>query len=153
MRHAVYGRQFSRTKDERHRLFTSLVRSVFIFGGIKTTVAKAKSVQPIVEKLVTHAISGKDTDIRMIIRVICDRTIACELATEAKTRFAARTSGFTRIIRLGRRLGDSSEMARLEFVDPRIAKKPFPVKLEKTKEKAPVTPDDKKKQKPRVKNK
>ena len=120
MRHSVYGRNFSRTSDEKKRLFTGLVRSLLLSGSIVTTIAKAKAVQPMVEKLVTRAKLGKQSDLRRVLRVIPDRVIAKRLMEDAKTRFAGRTSGYTRIIKLGKREGDATEMVQFSFVDARV---------------------------------
>lgn len=120
MRHSVFGRNFSRTSDERKRLFTGLVRALLTRDSIVTTIAKAKAVQPMVEKLVTRAKLGKQSDLRRVMRTIPEREIAKRLMEDAKTRFAARTSGYTRIIKLGKREGDATEMVQLSFVDARV---------------------------------
>ena len=120
MRHSVYGRKFSRTNDERKRLFTGLVRALLASDSIVTTIAKAKAVQPMVEKLVTRAKLGKPSDLRRVLRVIPEREIAKRLMEDAKTRFAARSSGYTRIIKLGKREGDATEMVQFSFVDARV---------------------------------
>ncbi|MBI5619538.1 50S ribosomal protein L17 [Candidatus Gottesmanbacteria bacterium] len=120
MRHSVFGRKFSRTKNERKHLFAGLVRALLLHGSIKTTVAKAKAVQPIVEKLVTKAKAGRDVDRRIILRLLDDTEVVDQLLSDAKTRFGNRTSGFTRIVRLGKRLGDAAEVALLQFVDERV---------------------------------
>jgi len=136
MRHSVYGRNFSRTSDEKKRLFTGLVRSLLISGSIDTTIAKAKAVQPMVEKLVTRAKMGKPSDLRRVMRTIPDREIAKRLMEESKTRFAGRNSGYTRIIKLGKREGDATEMVQFSFVDARIVTEVIaPRKLEAAKEK------------------
>lgn len=111
MRHKVFGRKLGRNKDERRLLFANLVRSIFISGRIRTTLAKAKAVQPEVEKRVTKLKSQKS----------------------APPRFANRTSGFTRIVKLGKRIGDAAEMVFLEFVDAEPVK-PEIVKTKKVKE-------------------
>lgn len=141
MRHSVFGRKFSRTKNERKHLFAGLVRALLLHGSIKTTVAKAKAVQPIVEKLVTKAKAGKDADGRSIRTLISDNNIIDQLLTDAKTRFGNRTSGFTRIVRLGKRPGDAAEEALLQFVDEKVVAEVIAPKNKEKKEtsvKAPV---------------
>lgn len=123
MRHAVFGRKLHRTVDERRRLFMILLRSLFGHGKIVTTVAKAKSMQPMAEKLITKAKSGTSADMRQIRKVLADRVTVGILMDWAKTRFAKRTSGFTRLVRVGRRLGDASETVELSFVDAAPEKK------------------------------
>jgi large subunit ribosomal protein L17 len=120
MRHSVFGRQFSRNSGQRKRLFTGLVRDLFVRDAIVTTVAKAKAVQPIVEKLITKAKTGTEVNRRYILGVFQDKSLAVRLMDEAKTRFTARTSGYTRIIKLGKRGSDASDMAHFSFVDARV---------------------------------
>jgi len=131
MRHSVYGRNFSRTTDERKRLFTGLLRALLTRDVIVTTIAKAKAVQPMVEKLITRAKKGKASDLRQILRVVPERGIAKKLMDDAKTRFAGRTSGYTRIIKLGQRVGDATEMVQLSFVDARVETSVIAPKKEK----------------------
>ncbi len=117
MRHGVYGRKLHRTVDERRRLFMILLRSLFGEGKIVTTIAKAKAIQPMAEKLITKAKGATNADMRQIRKVLADRVTVGILMDWAKTRFANRTSGFTRLIRVGRRLGDASETVQMSFVD------------------------------------
>ncbi|MBI4062566.1 50S ribosomal protein L17 [Candidatus Gottesmanbacteria bacterium] len=124
MRHAVAGYQLSRTKNERRRLLQGLARELIVRGSIRTTLAKAKAVQPMVEKLVTHARVGSAESIK---RVLSDWQSTRLLLSDAKTRFGTRTSGFTRIMKLGGRAGDSAEKALLQFVDPRVIAEIKPV--------------------------
>jgi large subunit ribosomal protein L17 len=120
MRHSVYGRKLSRTKDARKRLFTGLVRDLFAHDRIVTSVAKAKAVQPIVEKLITKAKAGGEVNHRRIEALLLDRALTNTLFDEVKTRFAKRNSGYTRIIKLGKRMGDATNTALFSFVDERV---------------------------------
>ena len=120
MRHSVFGRKLSRTKNERRRLFAGLVRDVVLHNAVTTTVAKAKAVQPLLEKLVTKAKEGTENSRRAVEAVVTDRKIVSILFEDAKTRFANRTSGFTRIIKSGIRRGDSTDTAILSFVDEKV---------------------------------
>lgn len=122
MRHATFGRGLSRTVNERRRLFMNLARELIVHGQITTTLAKAKAVQPLVEKLITRAKKGKEANRRLVLAVLADKTITAMLMDFAKTRFVSRTSGFTRIIKLGPRLGDATESAMLSFVDAPVEK-------------------------------
>lgn len=94
-----------------------LARSLIQHGAMRTTLAKAKAVQPLVEKLITRAKKGKESDRRLVFRVLGDKTITATLMDFAKTRFASRTSGFTRIVKLDPRAGDATEEGMLSFVD------------------------------------
>lgn len=117
MNHAVYGRRLSRSTDERKRLFSGLSRDLFIHGKIRTTVAKAKAVRPMVEKLITRAKKGSSHDYRLVLAALGDGSVAKKLMDDVKTRFSTRNSGYTRIVRLGKRLGDATEEVYLLFVD------------------------------------
>lgn len=116
MRHSVFGKKLSRTKNERRRLLQSLSREIIVHGSIRTTVAKAKAVQPLIEKLIT---SAKKESKEVLKRTLSDWKVEKLLLSDAKTRFSGRSSGFTRIIKLGTRAGDNTEEVMLSFVDPR----------------------------------
>jgi large subunit ribosomal protein L17 len=117
MRHAYFGKKLSRTKNERRRLFQSLARELFMHGGIVTTLAKAKAVQPLIEKLITKAKRGDASDMMQIRKVLAEKNSVVQLLQDAKTRFATRSSGFTRILKLDSRISDRAKMAQLSFVD------------------------------------
>ena len=108
-------------------LFRNLSRALIEYGRIHTTLAKAKSIQPTVEKLITQVKRGSSGALLKAQRIISDKATYTKLSDMVKTRFASRTSGYTRIIKLGSRIGDASEMVYLEFVDaapikPAVAK-------------------------------
>ncbi len=117
MKHGYFGRKLGRNKDERKRLFRNLSSALIIHGRIHTTLAKAKSIQPMVEKLITQVKRGTNGATLEVHKTLSDNAVYNLLADMAKTRFAARTSGYTRIIKLGVRVGDAAEMVYLEFVD------------------------------------
>lgn len=128
MRHSYFGRKLSRTKNERRRLLQGLARDLIKRGSIKTTLAKAKAVQPMVEKLVTLAKKGSVGEVE---KVLASKDIEKLLLADVKTRFAGRNSGFTRIIKLGKRLGDATEEVFLQFVDEKPVKSPKKLKSPK----------------------
>ena len=148
MRHSVFGRKLSRTNDERKRLFAGLVRDMFLRDKIITSIAKAKAAAPIVEKLITKAKAGGEVNRRQVEAFLSDRFLATRLLEETKTRFGSRTSGYTRITKLGKRMGDNTDTALLSFVDERVKTEvvaPVAVKKEKeTKEKTVKKPAGKK---------
>lgn len=117
MKHGYFGRKLGRNKDERRRLFMILTRSLIEAGRVRTTFAKAKAIQPMVEKLITKAKSGTSGALNKVSGVLSDADSYKKLLEMAKARFGGRTSGYTRIVKLGTRLGDASEMVFLEFVD------------------------------------
>lgn len=136
MRHSVFGRQLSRDKNERRRLLQGLARDLIHHGLVRTTLAKAKAVQPLIEKLVTSAKKSFGGGSRrgaspgqQLRKVLSDKVTEQLLMADAGTRFAKRQSGFTRIVKLGPRIGDNAEEVMLQFVDERVV-----VEVIKTKE-------------------
>lgn len=133
MRHSVFGRKLSRTKNQRQQLFAGLVRDLFLRDRLTTTLAKAKAVQPIIEKLITKAKEGSEANKRRVMTMLADRRLTRTLFEEAKTRFASRSSGFTRIIKSGVRRGDATQTAILAFVDERVVAEVVQPKIEEKK--------------------
>jgi len=116
MRKRVFGRQLSRGRKSRMALFRSLVRAVVLEGKITTTVAKAKSVQAQIEKLVTLAKQGSLVSRRKILAYLAnDRKVTDKLFGPIAKVFSARSGGYTRLVPLPPRQGDSAKMARLEW--------------------------------------
>lgn len=93
------------------------MRDLLIHGTIKTTLPKAKAAQPMIEKLITKAKKGSRASRNQIEKVLASKDIENALLADAKTRFATRGSGFTRIIHLGKRRGDSTEEVLFQLVD------------------------------------
>ena len=116
MRHRAKHRQLSRTSEHRRALLSNMAASLFKHERIVTTVAKAKELRPVAEKLITLARRGDLHARRMVERRIRDKDISSRLFKEIGPRFAARPGGYTRIIRLGHREGDGAETARIELL-------------------------------------
>lgn len=116
MRHRAKHRQLSRTSSHRRALLSNLATSLFKHGAIVTTVAKAKELRPMAEKLITLARRGDLHARRMVERRIRDKAVSTTLFKDIGPRFAARPGGYTRIIRLGHRIGDGAETARIELL-------------------------------------
>ena len=93
-----------------------LAAQLFVHEGIKTTEAKAKAVRPLAEKLITFAKKGDVAARREVLKVIPDRDVVHKLFSEIGPRFAERSGGYTRILKLGQRPGDGAPMARIELV-------------------------------------
>lgn len=132
MRHKVFGRQLKRNVGERRSLFMNLIKSVVAHNGIRTSIAKAKAIQPTIEKLITKAKRAKASDKMQIAKTVADKKTEQTLYSWAKNRFASRVSGYTRITRVGKRLGDASDEVLLSFVDS-LPEKSVEKKEEKTK--------------------
>jgi large subunit ribosomal protein L17 len=135
MRHRVAHRKLGRITPHRMALLRNLTTALFERERIRTTLAKAKEVRPFAEKLITLA-RGEDNRLharRLAARDINDRRVVKKLFDTIGARFATRPGGYTRILRLGPRRGDGTEMAFLELLgyefqpagkDEKGAKKP-----------------------------
>ncbi len=117
MRHHRSGKKLGRDSAHRKALYSNLAGSLIEHGRIKTTVAKAKAVKPIVEKMITLGRRGDLAARRQALAYLRSNDIVHMLFAEVAPRYADRPGGYTRIVKLGPRAGDSAEMAYLEFVD------------------------------------
>ena len=117
MRHKVSGRKFDRAGDERQALLRGLVGDLLRHERLKTTEAKAKEVRPIAEKMITLGKDGTVHARRQALAYVNDKDVVSKLFDEIAPRFAARPGGYTRIIKLGPRLGDGASMAQVELVE------------------------------------
>src|ERR1700712_4291336 len=98
-------------------ILANLATSLFEHGGITTTVAKAKRLRPLAERLVTFAKQGDLAARRRVLRTVRDKSVVHTLFTEIGPRFDSRPGGYTRITKLGPRKGDNAPMARIELVE------------------------------------
>lgn len=117
MRHKMANRKLGRTSGHRAALFRNQLSSMIAHERIITTLPKAKELRPIVEKMVTL---GKTDDVhhrRLAARTIAEKAVLAKLFDSISPRFVERPGGYTRIIKLGPRRGDGTEMAILEFID------------------------------------
>ena len=105
--------------DSKHQrqMLSNLALSLFDHERIKTTEAKAKMLRPFAEKLITKAKKGSVHDRRQVLSVIEDRGIVHKLFSDIGPRFEDRNGGYTRILKLGPRNGDSAPMVLIELVD------------------------------------
>lgn len=109
------GRKFHRERDLRRALLKSLASSVILKEKIKTTEAKAKEVAPYVEGLITIAKKGDLAARRRLAAVLIPKLVK-KLVEEIAPRYKDRKGGYTRIIKLGRRINDGSKTAFIELV-------------------------------------
>jgi large subunit ribosomal protein L17 len=116
MRHRAKGRQLSRTSEHRRALLNNMATSLFKHDGVTTTEAKAKELRPFAEKLITLARRGDLHARRLAGRKIKDREVLGRLFGELGPRFAARPGGYTRILKMGHRVGDGADVARIELL-------------------------------------
>jgi large subunit ribosomal protein L17 len=125
MRHRVAHRKLGRVTDHRIAMLRNQAQALIRYEHIETTVPKAKELRPFVEKLITIAkrgLAGGDGNgrllhaRRMVARELADQDVVGKLFDTVAPRFAERPGGYTRILRLGYRRGDSAEIAQLELV-------------------------------------
>ncbi|MBW6455291.1 MAG: 50S ribosomal protein L17 [Trueperaceae bacterium] len=116
MRHLSAGRKLNMNSSHRVALARSQATALFRHGRIKTTLTKAKNLQPFVEKLITTARGGDLHARRLISRDIHDVEVQRKLMNEIAPRYAERPGGYTRIYRLGTRRGDATQEAYIELV-------------------------------------
>ena len=116
-RHGYKGRKFGRERDQRAALIKGLASALVEHGSIETTLPKAKSTLPYVEKLITKAKKGDLHNRRQIIASLDTLVLANKLVDEIAPKLTHRVSGHLRIEKTGQRRGDHSDMARISFVD------------------------------------
>ncbi|MFC1632971.1 50S ribosomal protein L17 [Patescibacteria group bacterium] len=116
MRHRKKGKILGRTSQKRRAMMRNLTASVFMYGSVKTTEAKAKTVQPIVEKLITIGKKG-DQAAQRRVNAYLKEPAAQKALFDAVPRYKERNGGYTRIVRVGKRVHDGATMARIALID------------------------------------
>lgn len=117
MRHGKRFNHLGRTTSHRKAMLSNMASSLFVNKRINTTLAKAKALRKYVEPLITKAKSDSTHSRRVVFSYLQDKESLQALFNEVADRVADRPGGYTRIIKLGNRLGDSAEMAMVELVD------------------------------------
>ncbi len=117
MRHKRKGRTLGRDSAHRKALFANMTGELVEHGRITTTLAKAKEVRPIVEKMVTLGKRGDLHARRQAKSYLRSGDVVHALFTDVAPKFSERPGGYTRIVKLGPRSGDNAEMAILEWVE------------------------------------
>ena len=130
MRHLKAGRKLNRTSTHRRALLASLANALIKHEQIATTLPKAKELRRVADRLITLAKRGDLHARRQAFARIRDDAMVSKLFDTLGPRYAERPGGYTRIVKLGRRSSDSSEMAILEWVD---ASTPVAKKVKKAK--------------------
>lgn len=115
MRHQVFGRKLNRDVKERKALFKSLVIALITHGRIKTTIAKAKAIKGLVDKLVTRAKDGSNNARRQLSSFLTRKEVIVKLIDVVAPRFKDKAGGYSRMIKLGSRKSDSTEEVILEW--------------------------------------
>ncbi|MSR89477.1 50S ribosomal protein L17 [Patescibacteria group bacterium] len=115
-RHSNIGKKFSRAAAPRRALMRGLVDSLILYERIETTEIKAKELARIFDKLVTKAKKQDLHNYRQIMSTTINPIAAEKLNTDLVNGFQGRDSGYTRVIKTGKRLGDGAEMAVIELI-------------------------------------
>ncbi len=117
MRHRRRTQRFNRKLNHRRAMFRNLMISLVEHGRIRTTIEKAKELRRHIERAVTKGKGGDLAAFRLLLSRIPHEDTVKKLVKEVSPRFKDRQGGYTRLIKLGKRPGDSSEMAFIEWVD------------------------------------
>jgi large subunit ribosomal protein L17 len=140
MRHQKKTLKLGRTAEHRKALLANQVCSLIEHQRIKTTLAKAKAVRPLAEKIVTLGKNGSLHARRNALSILRQKDAVKKLFNEIAPRSTERNGGYTRIVKLGQRRSDSARMAFIEWVDAAkvVEEKPAEEKKPKRKETAPA---------------
>lgn len=117
MRHRKSFNHLGRTSSHRKAMLSNMASSLILHKRITTTVAKAKALRGYVEPLITKSKDDTTHSRRIVFSYLKDKFAVTELFRSISGKIADRPGGYTRIIKLGKRLGDNAEMAMIELVD------------------------------------
>jgi len=123
MRHQVKGRKLRRPTAHRRALLRNLVTSFLERERMRTTLAKAKEVRPLAEKMITLGKRGTLHARRQVLAFVKTEAVVAKVFDDLGPRFGQRPGGYSRIIKLGRRMGDGAQMAMLELIGSEFKKK------------------------------
>jgi len=117
MRHGCKINHLSRTQAHRAAMLSNMASSLILHKRIETTVAKARALRTYVEPLITKSKTDSTHQRRVVFSYLQNKDAVTELFREVSQKVATRNGGYTRILKVGRRLGDGAEMAMMELVD------------------------------------
>ena len=117
MRHGKKFNHLGRTADHRQAMLANMAISLIMHKRITTTLAKAKALKKYVEPLITRAKDDSTNSRRVVFRYLQNKEALKELYGVVAEKIADRPGGYTRVIKLGSRLGDGADMAFIELVD------------------------------------
>jgi large subunit ribosomal protein L17 len=124
MRHQLSGRQLSRNSPHRHAMLRNMSVSLLRHETIRTTLPKAKELRRVVEPLITLGKKDGDANRRLAFSRLRDAEVVEKLFADLGPRFKARPGGYTRILRMNPRPGDSAPMALMQLVEGPVAAAP-----------------------------
>jgi large subunit ribosomal protein L17 len=117
VRHHRAGKKLGRDSAQRKALYSGLAGALIEHGRIKTTEAKAKAVKPVAEQMITLGRRGDLAARRQALAFLRSGEVVKKLFDDVAPRFADRPGGYSRIVKIGPRPGDSADMVYLELVD------------------------------------
>ena len=117
MRHGLKLRKLNRTSSHRLAMLRNMMNSLIAHEAIKTTLPKAKELRKVVEPIITLAKNDTVANKRLAFNRLRDRDSVVKLFADLGPRFATRPGGYTRILKMGFRVGDNAPMALIELVD------------------------------------
>ena len=117
MKHRLKGKKLNRTSSHRKALFKNMAQAIIKHEQIITTLPKAKTMKPIVDKLITLGKKGDLHARRQAFAKLRDDGMVAKLFDTLATRYADRKGGYTRVLKAGYRYGDAAAMAVIELVD------------------------------------
>ena len=121
MRHRLGLRKLNRTSAHRLAMLRNMMCSLIKHEAIKTTLPKAKELRRVVEPMITLAKEPTVANKRLAFNRLRDREVVCKLFNEIGPRFANRNGGYTRILKMGFRVGDNAPMAYMELTEKAVA--------------------------------
>ncbi len=116
MRHQRSGKTLDRNSTARRALLRNLATSLVLYEHVNTTLAKAKAMKPLVEKLITKGKIKSLAARRELMKTLTIESAVNKILEELGPRYATRPGGYTRIIKLGSRKGDGAEVAQIQLV-------------------------------------
>jgi len=116
MRHLKGTKRLNKTASHRKAMFANMLVSFFEYEQLKTTTAKAKELRRLSEKIITRAKENTLHNKRIILKKIKNRDILAKLFDDIAPRYRKVNGGYTRIVKMGNRMGDGAELSLLELV-------------------------------------
>ena len=117
MKHRIKGKKLNRSSSHRKALFKNMAQAIIKHEQIITTLPKAKTMKPIIDKLITLGKKGSLHARRQAFSQLRDNNMVTKLFGDLATRYAERQGGYSRVLKAGYRYGDAAAMAVLELVD------------------------------------
>lgn len=116
MRHRLSGRKLNRDTPHRKAMLRNLVKDLLVYESIRTTEARAKETRRSAERMITLGKDGSLHARRQALAFLNTKTVVAKVFDELGPRYATRPGGYTRILKIGRRVGDAAPMAKLELI-------------------------------------